>query len=88
MTSETCPQLRERAVEFQRLPPIQPATPATVVLNEPLPVNAIALGGFPATLAFRTFGGATVTVSSSEAYGAWTSGTINALLECWAPLTP
>lgn len=88
ISSATCPQLREAVIRFQQLPPIAPATPATVVLDEPLPLDVIALSGAPVTLRYRTFAGATVQVSGSESYGVWGALTFNALLNCWAPLLP
>lgn len=88
VTSEDCPQLRSQAIVFQQLPPIEPSTPATVVQNERLPIDVIALSGFSTTLRFRTFAGATVSISGSESYGLWGSQTVSTLLECWPALVP
>lgn len=88
VTAEECPQLRRQVIAFQQLPPIQPATPATVVLDEPLPVDLIVLHGYSTTLRYRTFGGAAVRVSGSESYGDWGSQTVSALLACWPALLP
>lgn len=71
------------AISFQQLPPIRPATTATVVRDEPLPVDVMALSGHSTTLSFRTFANAHVRISGSESYGVWGSAAVSALWDCW-----
>lgn len=83
ITSDTCPALRIVAEAFKDLPPITPTPMATVVRDEPLPVNSIVLGGWGATVSFQTFGGANVRVYGAENYGGWASLVLNELVGCW-----
>jgi hypothetical protein len=83
ITSQSCPALRSVAEAFKDLPPITPTPPATIIRDEPLPLNTILLGGWGASVSFKTFGGADVTVSGSDAYAAWGSAVLNELVPCW-----
>lgn len=83
ITSDGCPALKTAALAFRELPPITPTPVATIVRDEPLPLNVIALGGWGVTVSYKTFSGADVSVSGSDAYAAWGSGLVNGLLDCW-----
>ena len=88
ITSDECPILSELADAFRQLPPIQPATTATVVTEEPLPLNVIRLDGYSVELKFKTFSGADVRISGSDAYGAWGHSVVSDLRGCWSPTLP
>lgn len=83
ITSEECPVLSEMADAFRRLPAIQPATTATVVRDEPLPVNVIMLHGFGVEVRFKTFSGAQVSVTGNDAWAAWGNDVVRSLWNCW-----
>lgn len=83
ISSATCPALKAVAESFRDLPPITPTPLANVVADEPLPLNTIGLGGWGAVISFKTFSGADVQISGSDAYGSWASRAVNELLVCW-----
>lgn len=86
ITSEECPSLREVALAFRELPPIQNETSATLILTQPRPIGPTLKDGFGTSITFRV--DSVQATAQGGLYAIWGNKAVDALLDCWEPLIP